>query len=174
MSIVKTDACDRTSLACYHGAVNQLPLRPNVCMLVFNREHKLFLGERFGEPGVWQFPQGGVDTKVSLEENVYRELWEELGLDRDKLQIVKRCQATHSYEFQDPPGYARGKWRGQTQTFWIVSFLGQESDICLTKHEQEFMAWRWCTAGEIRALAEKKRLPGYENPLREFEALKIK
>ncbi|MBX7142956.1 MAG: NUDIX domain-containing protein [Oligoflexia bacterium] len=152
--------------------MEKLPLRPNVCMLVYNCDHKLFLGERFGEPGVWQFPQGGVDLKVALEESVYRELWEEIGIGRDKLSIIKRCDATHSYEFQDPPGYARGKWRGQSQTFWIVRFEGTDKDISLTQHEQEFMSWRWCSPAEVRVLAEPKRRPGYEAPLKEFEALK--
>lgn len=150
--------------------MNQLPLRPNVCMLVFNRQKKLFLGERFGFEGIWQFPQGGVDLNNSLEDSVYRELEEELGLQRSVVEIRKRCAATHEYEFQDPPGYARGKWRGQSQTFWLVEFLGQDGQISLTTHEQEFMAWRWCTPNEVRVLAEFKRRAGYEAPLREFEA----
>lgn len=146
-----------------------LPLRPNVCMLLFNKDKQLFLGERFGQPGVWQFPQGGIDINASIEESVYRELDEELGVPRSLLQIRKKCLATHEYEFQDPPGYARGKWRGQSQTFWIVEFLGTDRAINLTTHEQEFMAWRWCLPKEIRSLAEPKRRPGYEKPLLEFE-----
>jgi putative (di)nucleoside polyphosphate hydrolase len=67
------------------------------------------------------------------------------------------------------PQYAVGVWRGQSQHFWLVRFTGVDSDIVLTRHHQEFSDWRWCTAVEIRKLAEPKRLPGYEGPLREFE-----
>lgn len=148
--------------------MNRLPLRPNVCMLVFNNECKLFLGERYGEPGIWQFPQGGIDSRHTLEDNVYRELQEELGIPRSSLEIVKKLDATHEYEFQRPPDYARDKWRGQTQTFWLVRFSGPDGDINLETGEPEFMAWKWCDIDEVRALAEPKRLKGYELPLQEF------
>lgn len=149
--------------------MNQLPLRPNVCMLVFNRDKKLFLGQRLGEPEVWQFPQGGVQSSVPLEENVIRELNEEMGVRPSSIEIVKKLESTHSYEFQRPPDYAKDKWRGQKQTFWLVSFNGQDSDIDLNTHEAEFMGWKWCTPQEVRQLAEPKRLIGYEGPLKEFE-----
>lgn len=148
---------------------NKLPLRPNVCMLLFNRVGQLFLAERHGFPGVWQFPQGGVDAAESLEDNVLRELQEELGLQKDKLQICLRCQATNDYEFVDPPGYAKGKWRGQSQSFWLVKFLGSDSDINLAQPEQELMAWRWCSPDEVLKLAEVKRIPGYIGPISEFK-----
>jgi putative (di)nucleoside polyphosphate hydrolase len=147
-----------------------LPLRPNVCMLVFNKDRKLLLGQRFGEADVWQFPQGGAEPEHSLEENVYRELQEELGIARALLKIEKKLNATHEYDFRSPPDYAKGKWRGQSQTFWLVRFTGNDSDIDLETHEQEFMGWKWCTVGEVRKFAEPKRLPGYEKVLPEVQA----
>lgn len=149
---------------------NELPLRPNVCMFVVNNQGKIFLGERFGKSDEWQLPQGGVDKGTPLEENVIRELNEELGVESAKLQIIKKLNATHTYEFKDPPGYARGKWRGQSQTFWLVRFLGTDADINLTSHhEQEFSTWVWCTPAELRAKAHPVRAPGYEAPLKEVE-----
>ena len=65
----------------------ELPLRPNVCMLLHNQDSDLFLGERYGEAGVWQLPQGGVEAEYSVEENVLRELEEEIGVGRDLLEI---------------------------------------------------------------------------------------
>jgi len=138
-------------------------------MLVVNREGKLFLGERAGEPGVWQFPQGGIEEKDSLEENVLRELNEELGAAKDKFKIIRKFEATHDYNFRNPPAYAKDKWRGQTQTFWLVEFLGDDKDLDLNAHEQEFMGFKWCTPSEVRRFTEPVRLPGYEAPLVEFE-----
>jgi putative (di)nucleoside polyphosphate hydrolase len=139
-------------------------------MLLFNKKMKLFMGERYGEPGIWQFPQGGAEPELSLEENVYKELEEEAGLDRDLIEIEMRFKSTHEYEFRKIPRYAKGHWRGQSQTFWLVRFLGKNSDIALDNHHQEFSSWRWCTVEEVREIAEPKRLPGYEGPLKEFEA----
>lgn len=147
----------------------QLPLRPNVCMLIFNHEHRLFLGERFGCPGVWQLPQGGVEPDLSEEENVRKEVHEELGLPHESFQLVQRLAATHEYEFDVVPRYAEGRWRGQRQNFWLVRFLGDDRDIVLDRYTPEFSAWCWCTPDEVRSRAEPKRRAGYEAPLREFE-----
>lgn len=148
---------------------SSLPFRPNVCMLVYNSEKKLFLAERNGSPGVWQFPQGGAKSKYSLEENVLRELNEELGADQNCFRIERKCNSTHEYDFAEVPVYAIGKWRGQAQTFWFVEFVGDDSSIQLDRFEQELMSWRWCTVDEVRTLAEPRRAQGYEGALQEFE-----
>lgn len=152
--------------------IESLPYRPNVCMLVFNSELRLFLAERHGHPGVWQFPQGGVERKYSLEENVLRELHEELGAERDLFRIERRCEASHQYDFRNPPEYAIGKWRGQDQSFWLVEFSGNDSDIQLDRFEQELMDWKWCTTDEVRQLAEPRRVKGYAKALVEFEVFR--
>ncbi len=147
----------------------KLPLRPNVCMLLYNQKGKLFLGERFGEPGHWQFPQGGAEPRYTLRENVIRELREELGLKRRLIGKITKLKSTHKYEWRTPPRYARKKWRGQKQTFWLVEFVGADSDIDLTSHnEQEFGGWRWCSATEVKRRAATFRRAGYLGPLREF------
>jgi len=146
-----------------------LPLRPNVCLLIMNREQQLFLGERAGCPGIWQLPQGGAKKKHSLAENALREAHEELGIDRDALRVLGQFAATHEYEFEVPPAYAVGRWRGQSQNFWLLEFLGSDSDIQLDRFQAEFMNWRWCSAQKIRETAEPKRVPGYRAVLEEFE-----
>lgn len=138
-------------------------------MLVFNQTGLLFLGERHGEPGTWQFPQGGVDPGQPLEENVLRELEEELGAPRSCFRIVKCLQATHTYDFAHPRMYGSESFRGQTQTFWLVEFLGPDSAIRLDTSEPEFMGWGWHSPAEVRQRAEPRRLTGYTSPLAEFE-----
>ena len=147
--------------------MSELPFRPNVCMLVLNAEQRIFLGERFNEPGVWQFPQGGVEEQQSLEENVLRELQEELGAPSQRFQILKKLATTRQYEWRSPPAYAVGKWRGQSQTFWLVRFIGADTELKLDAYDQELAAYRWCTIEEVVALAEPKRLEGYRPALDE-------
>jgi putative (di)nucleoside polyphosphate hydrolase len=151
----------------------KLPLRPNVCMLVYNSKGKLFLGERVDERGHWQFPQGGAEPRYSLKENVLRELKEELGISCQHVGKVKRLTSRHQYEWRSPPKYANGKWRGQKQTFWLVEFLGDDSDLDLASfHEPEFRSWLWCSVAEVRRRAAPHRLPGYSGALTEFLAFK--
>jgi putative (di)nucleoside polyphosphate hydrolase len=147
----------------------KLPLRPNVCMLVYNNKGKLFLGERDGEPEHWQFPQGGAEPRYTLRQNVIRELREELGLKKRSIGKLTKLQSTHEYEWRTPPRYAHKKWRGQKQTFWLVEFIGSDSDIDLTAYkEPEFASWRWCSVAEVKRRAAPFRIAGYRAPLREF------
>lgn len=148
-----------------------LPYRPNVCIIIRNRQGLLLLGERFGEPGIWQFPQGGIDPGDSEESTVFREAEEELGIKSEFLKVVAKLSATHRYDFDRPPSYAINKWRGQEQSFWLLDFVGDSQDIILDKHQQEFSAVRWCTIDEVRKIAEPKRLPGYEPALKEIEEI---
>ena len=151
--------------------MNKLPLRPNVCLLIMNREGRLFLGERLGEPGVWQLPQGGVEAGSSEAENALREASEELGAAPALLQVVAKLRATHSYDWTKIPAYAADKWRGQQQSFYLLSFSGTDTDLKLDRFEPEFSSFRWCTAAEVRQLAEPKRSLGYLAALEEFENL---
>ncbi len=56
--------------------------RPNVGIVLFNREGRVWLGRRINAPGPqnWQFPQGGVDTGEELYAAARRELKEETGV----------------------------------------------------------------------------------------------
>lgn len=141
--------------------------RPNTCLLIMNSEQKLFLGERYGEPGVWQLPQGGMEPEYTEEENALREAAEELGADEDCFSTIMKLDATHQYDFPIVPEYAEGRWHGQRQSFWLLEFRGGDSDIQLDRHHQEFSDWKWCTLVEVLELSEPRRVPGYREPVAE-------
>lgn len=151
------------------GWIMVLPLRPNVCMFVVNSDGKVFLGERKGSPGEWQLPQGGIEDGQSEEEAVLRELEEELGVDKSLLKLQKRLSAINEYEFSVVPDYAKGKWRGQRQSFWVVKFLGDDSDIDLKRYTEEFSDYRWCSVDEFEQIAHPLRMEGYKNAFEEFK-----
>ena len=56
--------------------------RPNVGVVLFRHDGRVWLGRRAGAPGPdnWQFPQGGVDKGEDLEAAALRELAEETGV----------------------------------------------------------------------------------------------
>jgi putative (di)nucleoside polyphosphate hydrolase len=139
-------------------------------MLVYNRKGQLFVGERVGKPGHWQFPQGGVEPGESLKANVLRELNEEIGITKTQIGKIIKLKSRHSYLWNKIPSYARGKWAGQRQSFWLVEFTGRDGDIDLGgAKEPEFSTWRWCAPRTVRRIAASERIEGYEGALREFE-----
>ena len=61
--------------------------RANVGIVLIRDDRQVFLGGRTGGRG-WQFPQGGVRRNEAPEEALYRELKEEIGLERGDVELV--------------------------------------------------------------------------------------
>lgn len=136
--------------------------RPNVGVVLFNRQGLAWLGHRAGEttPLAWQFPQGGVDPGEDVEAAAYRELQEETGVR--SVTLLGRTQDWIHYDF--PPEVlanrkrARG-FKGQKQVWFAFRFEGDDSEIDLFAHgEVEFDAWRWTSLTEaVETVAPFKR-----------------
>src|SRR6476659_4658659 len=62
--------------------------RPNVAAILLNIDNEMLVAERAHIRGSWQFPQGGVDPGESLEEALFRELEEEIGVKPGKIQVL--------------------------------------------------------------------------------------
>lgn len=137
-----------------------LPYRPNVGAVLFNHAGLVLVARRAdmpnaeGAPGGWQLPQGGMDAGEDPRTAVLRELEEEIGTAN--AEIIGEYPGWLNYDL--PPeliGRALGgKWRGQTQKWFALRFLGADSEIRLDLDPHpEFDAWRWATLAELPALA---------------------
>jgi putative (di)nucleoside polyphosphate hydrolase len=130
--------------------------RPNVGVVVFNAEGRVWLGRRIGtpDPWNWQFPQGGVDKDEDLEAAARRELFEETGIR--SVELLGRTEGWIVYDF--PPEVLNGSMKkrgnlGQKQVWFAWRFTGTDDEIDLQAHgEQEFDAWRWADLAEAPAL----------------------
>jgi putative (di)nucleoside polyphosphate hydrolase len=119
--------------------------RPNVGIILLNQDNEVFWGKRVREHS-WQFPQGGIDRGESPEEAMFRELEEEVGLQREHVQLIGRTREWLRYEV--PEQWVRREWRGhyrgQKQIWFLLRLVGKDSDINLRFSDHpEFDAWRW-------------------------------
>ncbi|MCU0935253.1 MAG: RNA pyrophosphohydrolase [Gammaproteobacteria bacterium] len=119
--------------------------RPNVGIILVSPGGQLFWARRVGQDA-WQFPQGGIRRHETPEEALYRELYEEVGLTPEHVEVVGSTRGWLRYRL--PERFIRRHRRplcvGQKQRWYILRFLGAESDVCLSRAERpEFDHWRW-------------------------------
>jgi len=125
--------------------IDQDGFRPNVGIILCNEHQRLFWGRRVGQ-NAWQFPQGGIQSGESAEEAMYRELEEEVGLQRQHVQLLGCTDRWLRYRL--PKRYVRRHSHpvciGQKQRWFLLQVRCTESDFCLDKCEKpEFDDWRW-------------------------------
>lgn len=122
--------------------------RPNIGIILSNAQGQVFWARRCGQDG-WQFPQGGIKRKETIEQALYRELEEEVGLLPDDVQVIGRTRDWLRYDI--PAHYRRAsthptqvQFRGQKQIWFLLRLVGSESAVRLDASQApEFDAWRW-------------------------------
>lgn len=119
--------------------------RPNVGIILCNAKNEVFWGKRIREHS-WQFPQGGIDKGESPEQAMYRELFEEVGLQSHHVHILGRTKNWLRYEV--PTHWIKREWRssykGQKQIWFLLRLVGRDCDVSLrASGHPEFDAWRW-------------------------------
>jgi len=119
--------------------------RENVGIILFNSENKLLLASRIGKKG-WQFPQGGIHISENPEKAMYRELYEEIGLEQNDVTIIDKTKEWLKYQLPDQ--YIRKDSKihciGQKQIWFLLRLNCDEAKISLQKTDNpEFEYWQW-------------------------------
>ena len=127
-----------------------LPLRSGVGIVILNKENKIFVAKRIDNPkNFWQMPQGGVDKDEDFLSAAYRELEEETSIK--DVELIREIDEILTYEL---PKHLlgiiwKGKYKGQKQKWFIMKFLGHDSEINIKTKKPEFLEWRWIESNSI-------------------------
>ena len=141
-----------------------LPLRSGVGIVILNKDNKVFVAKRIdNQKNFWQMPQGGVDKNEDYLTAAYRELEEETSIKN--VDLIKELDGFVSYELpKNLLGIIwKGKYRGQEQKWFVVRFLGQDSEINIETKNQEFCEWKWIDLEKITDLVVDFKLHVYED-----------
>lgn len=145
--------------------------RPCVGIMLVNRQGLVFVGQRRDTPGAWQMPQGGIDPGERPQAAAIREMREEIGTDR--AEVVAESAHWHRYEVPARVSTRlwRGRYRGQTQRWFLLRFTGEDADIDLDRHTPEFDAWQWAAPDRLIDLIVPFKRDVYARVLDEFRPL---
>tara|TARA_B100002051_G_scaffold1757_1_gene1649 strand:- start:732 stop:1205 length:474 start_codon:yes stop_codon:yes gene_type:complete len=123
---------------------SKLPLRKGVGVVLLNSNNKVFVAKRIDNPNdFWQMPQGGIDKGEDSLKAAIRELKEETSVIN--VELIKEIQEEITYNLpQNLLGIIwKGKFKGQTQKWYVMRFLGTDNEINLKTKHPEFLEWKW-------------------------------
>ena len=151
--------------------------RYNVGIVICNNLGQLLWAKRIKQ-SAWQFPQGGIREAETLEQAMYRELNEEVGLnDRDVKILHKTADWLH---YRLPNNFIRYHKDplciGQKQKWFLLSLESDESQVKLSNSvDPEFDDWCWVNYWypvkkviEFKRDVYRKALAELEEPLNRY------
>lgn len=150
--------------------IKNRPYRACVGIALFNKDGKVFVGERIDTPNAWQMPQGGIDPGEDIHAAAIREMKEEIGTDQ--AEVIEMMDHTVTYDL--PPHLLNtlwgGKFRGQEQYWVAMRFTGNDHDIDLEADERpEFSQWKWENLEDVPSLIVPFKREVYEKVISAFQ-----
>jgi len=149
-----------------------LPLRNGVGIILLNKENKIFVAKRIDNPkNFWQMPQGGVDKNENYYKAALRELEEETSIKSVKL--IKEIERKFTYILPDHLiGIIwKGKFKGQKQKWFVMRFIGKESEININTKHPEFLDWKWIGLEDLTKIAVNFKLNVYKDIKQELSEI---
>ena len=151
---------------------NKLPLRIGVGIVLLNNKNSIFVGKRIDNAkNFWQMPQGGVDNNENLFEAAKRELEEETSIK--STELIKELDFWLEYNL--PKNLIdkiwKGKYRGQKQKWFIMKFIGEESEINIKTKYPEFLDWKWINPENLNKIAVHFKIKVYKKLKSEIKKL---
>ena len=133
-------------------AINQSdkPYRKGVNAIIIDKDNHFLLIQKNGyRENEWNFPGGGREKGETLEENLFRELKEELNVGRAEFEIIGISPYKTKYDY--PAELAlkinEGKYRGQSFEQVALRFIGEKKKLVF--NPKEFRAHKWVKADEL-------------------------
>lgn len=119
--------------------------RSNVAMVISNGRGQVFWAKRMGQRA-WQFPQGGIDQGESAQDAMYRELYEEVGLEAEDVKIIQQSKRWLRYHIPEKMQRKHSFPRciGQKQRWFFLQLIGDQKKINFNATgNPEFDGWEW-------------------------------
>ena len=150
--------------------INSLPYRLGVGLVIINNQSKVFTGRRLDNTKAWQMPQGGIDNNEIPLEAAYREMYEETGIRKSKVTLLKQSKTWYRYDLPQEiqNKFWGGKFSGQSEKWYLFKFLGTEFDINIQTKDQEFSDWKWAKKAEMLDSIVPFKRSLYQSVLKDF------
>ncbi len=144
-------------------------------MILTNANGQVFWAKR-KEQTAWQFPQGGIQEGETPQQALYRELYEEIGLNASIVKILAESKNWLKYKL--PEKYIKSTEQtifvGQKQK-WFLLYANEVDDKIKfnTTTKPEFDQWEWVSYWYPLAHIIEFKQATYKTILNEFAPYRL-
>lgn len=124
--------------------------RKGVAALIINNKQEFLLVNLLSfEEKYFAIPGGGLDKDESMEDAVYREIKEELGIEKDSLELVGKNDTPLQFKFKEIKLSRDGiEYEGSEKYYFGFKFIGNEDEIKLP--ENEVRSYKWVSYSNLK------------------------
>ena len=147
-----------------------LPYRLGVGLVIINNNEEIFTGRRLDNTKAWQMPQGGIDSNEIPIQTAYREMLEETGINNKQVTLLKQSKVWYQYDLptEIQGRFWNGKYRGQSQKWFLFRFVGVNKDINIHSSSPEFSEWKWSKISDLMKKIVPFKINLYKAVFKEF------
>lgn len=126
------------------------PYRQGIVAYIFDEDKNFLLLQLPSyKETEWAFLGGGREENETELDNLFREIKEEIGLDREDFLLIGRSKEVYKYDF--PSGYSishpEAKFRGQIKVQFLLKLITDKSKIKIK--DDEIKAFKWVNIQDI-------------------------
>ncbi len=142
--------------------------RKAVGAILMNNEGLTYLFQRMDFPESWQSIEGGMNEGEEALDAAYREVKEEVGIEKNKLELISQTKDFIKYNF--PNNQIKHGFIGQEKKFFLFKFLGDNSEFSYktTDEPQEFSNYKLVSKKDVIKFVPEFKENLYKAVLQEF------
>ncbi len=144
--------------------------RPNVGIMLVNKQHHILAGEAIHYSGEWMMPQGGIDPGETPQQAMERELVEETGISYNQVDLIIENPGWLSYLFRKPLLKDGTLYTGQRQKWFLLEYNGATPDAETTL-DREFIQFNWVEPEWLMAHTTEFKTDVYQTVFSSFRGL---
>jgi len=161
-SITKKDFNDALPL------LKKYAYRKAIGAILINDYGLIYMFQRLDFPDTWQAIEGGIEEGESPLDAAYRETMEEVGVDRNRLELISQTKGFIKYNFEN--NQLKYGFIGQEKKFFLFKFIGSNTDFSYKSaaESQEFTNHKLLSKNDAIGLVPPFKKDLYRAVFKEF------
>ncbi|MEF2176056.1 MAG: NUDIX domain-containing protein [Candidatus Absconditabacteria bacterium] len=141
--------------------------RNNVLGIIFDNKGQILIGKYNTSKPNWTFPKGGIENNENLESAIFREVYEELGISANNLEILYyyKNEFVKNYTQEEIEWKIKNKgeyYVGKKEKAILIKYKGNETEINLNI-SKEFSEYKFIKIFDILQYINDNNLLNYIN-----------